>query len=200
MDIGSPNLGTLAPARSHSVTSPLYTPGEAEEDPMATAESNASKQTANPKSEKAKGKMRERSESTSTLAFETELHRLAMSGIGPNGYVPTQEWVSSWQKGYDVVAVSFDIQLRLTERSFSRSLPLDPVLLTISELLPKVQELQPSTTPGPSRNVISFLKSATLVDVLPPHPAHNPRRFQVSAWVPPVRSGSFLISVLSCCH
>lgn len=51
--------------------------------------------------------------------------------------------------------------------------------MTISELLPKVQDLQPSTTPGPSRNVISFLKSATLVDVLPPHPAHNPRRFQV---------------------
>lgn len=67
---------------------------------MATAESNASKQTANPKSEKAKGKMRERSESTSTLAMDTELQRLAMSGIGPNGYVPTQEWVSSWQKGY----------------------------------------------------------------------------------------------------
>lgn len=99
MDLGSPDLGTLGPTRSHSVTSPLFTPGEAEEDPMATAESNASKQTANPKSEKAKGKMRERSESQSTLACETELQRLAMSGIGPNGYVPTQEWVSSWQKG-----------------------------------------------------------------------------------------------------
>jgi hypothetical protein len=100
MDLGSPNLGTLAPTTNHNVTSPLFTPGEAEEDPMATAESNASKQKANPKSEKAKGKMRERSESTSTLAMDTELQRLAMSGIGPNGYVPTQEWVSSWQKGY----------------------------------------------------------------------------------------------------
>jgi hypothetical protein len=92
-------FSSLSPARNNSVTLPLFTPGEAEEDPMATAESNASKQVANPKSEKAKGKMRERSASTSTLAAENELHRLAMSGIGPNGYVPTQEWVSSWQKG-----------------------------------------------------------------------------------------------------
>lgn len=60
-------------------------------------------------------------------------------------------------------------------------LPLDPVLLAISELLPKVQELQPATTPGPSRNVINYLRSATLVDVLPPHPAHNPRHFHVSS-------------------
>ena len=92
-------LSSHSPGRSNSITSPLFTPGEAEEDPMATAETNASKQTANPKSEKAKGKMRERSASQSTLAAENELHRLAMSGIGPNGYVPTQEWVSSWQKG-----------------------------------------------------------------------------------------------------
>lgn len=172
------NSSLLSP-RNTNMTSPLYTPGEAEEDPMATAESNASRQTATPKSEKAKGKMRERSESRSTLALDGELQKLAMAGIGPNGYVPTQEWVSSWQKG----------------------LPLDPVLLTISELLPKVQELQPATTPGPSRNVISFLKSATLTDVLPNHPAHHPRKFQWSVastiWLSSLLWGQIYTAALS---
>lgn len=96
--LDSLNQSLLSP-RNANMTSPLYTPGEAEEDPLATAESNASRQTATPKSEKAKGKMRERSESGSTLALDGELQKLAMAGIGPNGYVPTQEWVSSWQKG-----------------------------------------------------------------------------------------------------
>jgi hypothetical protein len=100
MDIQAPPTPTsLLSPKDNSIASPLYTPGEAEEDPMATAETNANRQNANPKSEKAKGKMRERSESMNTLAAENELHRLALSGIGPNGYVPTQEWVSSWQKG-----------------------------------------------------------------------------------------------------
>lgn len=86
--------------RETNLTSPLYTPGEAEEDPMATAEINANRQTVTPKSEKAKGKMRERSDSQSTLTAEQEMQRLSLKGIGPNGYVPTQEWVTSWQKGW----------------------------------------------------------------------------------------------------
>lgn len=69
-------------------------------------------------SEKARGKMRA-TESTTSLATintnvqeggvkeedvdeeeEEELIKIAAAGVGPNGYVPTQEWVSSWQKGY----------------------------------------------------------------------------------------------------
>lgn len=86
-------------ARNPSLTSPLFTPGESEEDPMASSETNAERQSAAPKSEKARGKMRERSESESTTVVDSELQRLATAGIGPNSYVPTQEWVSSWQKG-----------------------------------------------------------------------------------------------------
>ena len=42
-------------------------------------------------SEKARGKMRERSVSVDIL--DPELERLAAAGIGKNGFVPTQEWV-----------------------------------------------------------------------------------------------------------
>jgi len=107
-------------------------------------------------SEKARGKMRARSsESVDTTA---SLERLTAAGVavGRNGFVPTQDWVSSWQQG----------------------LPLDPVLLTIAELLPKVHTLQaslnrPTTTPA----VLDFLRSVTLQHVLPPTPPLNPRKF-----------------------
>ncbi len=98
VDISTPSsLGSLRPPRGLT-TAPLHTPGEAEEDPLATPQVNADRQKAAPKSEKAKGKMRERTESVSTITANPELERLAAAGIGPSGYVPTQEWVSSWQK------------------------------------------------------------------------------------------------------
>jgi hypothetical protein len=51
---------------------------------------------ASPISEKARGKMRERR----SLSVETvsSLDRVPLS-IGRNGFVPTQEWVTSWQQG-----------------------------------------------------------------------------------------------------
>ena len=47
-------------------------------------------------SEKARGKMRARAESEDLTG---SLERLAASGVGRNGFVPTQEWVTSWQQG-----------------------------------------------------------------------------------------------------
>ncbi|WVQ82249.1 hypothetical protein IAT38_004377 [Cryptococcus sp. DSM 104549] len=120
-------------------------------------------------SEKARGKMRA-TESTTSLSTlnggadagpeipDEELMRVAAAGVGPNGYVPTQEWVSSWQKG----------------------LPLDPVLVAISELLPKIQETQPRVG-SPSEKVFNILKGVSLVEVLPPAPPIMPRRFQWSS-------------------
>lgn len=60
-----------------------------------------------PMSEKARGKLRATDSATSlsSLAADTleipdeELMKVAAAGVGPSGYVPTQEWVSSWQKG-----------------------------------------------------------------------------------------------------
>jgi hypothetical protein len=63
--------------------------------------------------------------------------------------------------------------------SWCRRLPLDPVLVAISELLPKIQESQPRAG-APSQKVFNILKGASLVDVLPPAPPIMPRRFQVS--------------------
>lgn len=58
------------------------------------------------------------------------------------------------------------------------SLPLDPVLVAISELLPKIQDSQ-SRAGAPSSKVLNLIKGASLVDVLPPTPPIMPRRFQV---------------------
>ncbi|WVF71750.1 hypothetical protein IAT40_006558 [Kwoniella sp. CBS 6097] len=127
-----------------------------------------------PMSEKARGKMRA-TDSMTDLSSPTgngqnnvdgegqqvpevpdeELMRVAQAGVGPNGYVPTQEWVSSWQKG----------------------LPLDPVLVAISELLPKIQETQNQTIGAPSPKVFNILKGVSLSEVLPPAPPIVPRRF-----------------------
>ncbi|KAI9453437.1 hypothetical protein F5148DRAFT_968580, partial [Russula earlei] len=61
-------------------------------------------------SEKARGKMRERSVSLET---DNSLDRVTAAAVGRNGFVPTQEWVTSWQQG---------------------CAPLDPVMIVISEL------------------------------------------------------------------
>lgn len=66
-------------------------------------------------------------------------------------------------------------------RQIASRLPLDPVMLVISELIPKVHDLQASlnkanTTPA----IVDFLASADLSHVLPHPPAITPRRFVVS--------------------
>ena len=49
-------------------------------------------------SEKARGKMRERG--SMSLEMSRSLEQVALAGIGRNKFVPTQEWVTSWQQGY----------------------------------------------------------------------------------------------------
>lgn len=59
-------------------------------------------------------------------------------------------------------------------------LPLDTVMLVISELLPKIQNLQAGRQKANSAGAITdFLQSVTLTDVLPPAPVLYPRRFMV---------------------
>ncbi|KAJ7734954.1 high-temperature-induced dauer-formation protein-domain-containing protein [Mycena maculata] len=107
-------------------------------------------------SEKARGKMRaRRSQSLDT----SSLDRVAAAGVGRNGFVPTQEWVTSWQQG----------------------LPLDSVMLLISELLPKVQEMQASRHRTTSTSaIVEFLGTVDLQHVLLPAPPLAPRRFMWS--------------------
>ncbi|KAG6829848.1 hypothetical protein H0H92_003291 [Tricholoma furcatifolium] len=104
-------------------------------------------------SEKARGKMRERrSESLDTDSVD----RVAAASVGRNGFVPTQEWVTSWQQG----------------------LPLDPVMLLISELLPEVQELQATRHKANSTSIIvEHLSHVSMKHALPDVPTPLPRRF-----------------------
>ncbi|KAF5376543.1 hypothetical protein D9757_008307 [Collybiopsis confluens] len=57
----------------------------------------SARNAAHPTSEKVKGKMKQRRSSSSLDAGSLE--RIAASGIGRNGFVPTPEWVTSWQQG-----------------------------------------------------------------------------------------------------
>jgi hypothetical protein len=68
--------------------------------------------------------------------------------------------------------------VRLSRSCAEVSLPLDPVLVAISELLPKIQETKVG---GPSIKVINLLKGVSLADVLPPVQPVVPRRFQVGS-------------------
>ncbi|KAG8821176.1 hypothetical protein FRC19_008197 [Serendipita sp. 401] len=104
-------------------------------------------------SEKARGKLRERDDS---LDMSDPALRAAAVAVGKNGFIPTQEWVSSWQRG----------------------LPIDPILLAISELLPKVQQIQSSMNrPASSPAVLDFLRVVDLKRVLPQPPPIQPRPF-----------------------
>lgn len=96
---------------------PVVTPGESD-DPLALharPPPPISQPEEGAMSEKARGKMRA-TESTTSLSLngdvgtpgvnggegevpDEDLMKVAEAGVGPNKYVPTQEWVSSWQKG-----------------------------------------------------------------------------------------------------
>jgi len=96
------------------MTQPLTSPGDLNSatDPLSitspASEAPEPEYRPQPISEKARGKMRA-TESVTSLPSMTsdgpeipdeELMRVAAAGVGPMGYIPTQEWVSSWQKGY----------------------------------------------------------------------------------------------------
>ncbi|KAL1405455.1 hypothetical protein Q8F55_009087 [Vanrija albida] len=159
MQLTSPTGGLVDPVPNpiEGASSPKRT---SESAPDASTDSTPTKAGL---SEKARGKMRatEPAPASSTDGEndvpDEELLRLAEAGVGPNGYVPTQEWVTSWQKG----------------------LPLDPVLVAISELLPKIQDSLP-VQGAPSSKVFNLLKGASLDDVLPPAAPFIPRKFQWS--------------------
>jgi len=137
-----------------SIDSPQRGPSTDDEAPRPLVSPTTGSTPESALSEKARGKLREGSSMSAEMT--RSLERIALAGIGRNRFVPKQEWVTSWQQG----------------------LPLDPVMLVISELLPKVHDLQASlskanTTPA----IIDFLASANLSHVLPRPPGITPRRF-----------------------
>jgi hypothetical protein len=87
----------LSPMEERDPGLSIITPGENNVDPLSTS-------TSTKMSEKARGKMRAVDPSTQDGeeidVGDEELLGIAAAGVGPSGYVPTQEWVSSWQKGY----------------------------------------------------------------------------------------------------
>ncbi|KAG9288895.1 hypothetical protein G9A89_019517 [Geosiphon pyriformis] len=101
-------------------------------------------------SEKARGKLPEgvtaadrRQSGDSTRSNNIILTPFA---IGKSGFVPTEDWVSSWHS----------------------NLPLGTLLVLLSELVPKVQSLCGSQSYSTEYEVLDFLRSVTLVGILPP--------------------------------
>lgn len=143
--------------RNNSIDEPVPlvggTPRQSDEIVTRSFMSPSSDAVLSPISEKARGKMKERR--SSSIDTNSSLERIAAAGIGRNGFIPTQEWVTSWQQG----------------------LPLDTVMLLISELLPKVQELQTSRKANSTAAVVDFLSNVTLKHVLPATPPIIPRSF-----------------------
>ena len=70
---------------------------------------------------------------------------------------------------------------------YGSSLPLDVIMLVISELLPKVQNLQSSLSGASASNaIIDLLRNANLDQVLPKPPPLSPRRFMVRQFLAPM--------------
>ncbi|KAG8763476.1 hypothetical protein FRC11_003165 [Ceratobasidium sp. 423] len=112
-------------------------------------------------SEKARGKLREDAGlgRTDSIDLSAEEELAAAVALGKNGFVPTQEWISSWQRG----------------------LPLDVVQIAIAELSPKVHELQASGNRASSTAaILDLLRSANLSHVLPTPDPLAPRKFHWS--------------------
>ncbi|KAE8209965.1 hypothetical protein CF327_g6111 [Tilletia walkeri] len=90
---------------------------------------------------------------------EDELFEAART-VGRYGFVPTQEWVTSWQKG----------------------LPLDTIQLALIALKPKVEALCASETvlnrTDADERVLAFLREQTLAGLLPPAPPIVTRTFR----------------------
>lgn len=103
----------LSPMEERDPGLSIITPGENNVDPLSNS-------TSTKMSEKARGKMRAVDPSTQdgedgmgmVDVGDEELLGIAAAGVGPSGYVPTQEWVSSWQKGY-VSSLSYALLLFL---------------------------------------------------------------------------------------
>ncbi|KAM0787084.1 hypothetical protein ACM66B_006342 [Microbotryomycetes sp. NB124-2] len=109
--------------------------------------------------------------------------------VGKNGFMPTEGWVSSWRTG----------------------LPLDSIMIMLSELRPLVLDLAPDdsspvlTTSSPTpASAISLLSSASLAGLLPPAPQPIPRKFifsrQSTTWFASIVYGSVYLSTLELCR
>lgn len=92
--ISTPSLGTTVPSGEDPTNLSADTPSSPEESTSVK-----------PLSEKAKGKRREGANEGLSDGepdddeLDQELEQIRVGGLGSGGFVPTQEWVTSWQKG-----------------------------------------------------------------------------------------------------
>ncbi|KAK4056096.1 hypothetical protein OIO90_002827 [Microbotryomycetes sp. JL221] len=107
--------------------------------------------------------------------------------VGKNGFVPTEAWVSSWRSG----------------------LPLDSIMIMLSELGPLVVDLvneqdtlsskKSTTTSTTPKSIISLLSSASLNGLLPPEPNLIKREFnqtpQSITWLASLIYGNVYLSL-----
>ena len=89
--------------------------------------------------------------------------------------------MTSWQQGCVVISSRYD----LSHSPDIIRLPLDPVMLVISELMPKLQEFQASHKSNPTVAILDYLGHISLKHILPNPPPLNPRKFIVSTTASP---------------
>ncbi|CAG8509868.1 1865_t:CDS:10 [Ambispora gerdemannii] len=80
---------------------------------------------------------------------------VAPFAVGKSGFVPTEDWVSLWHS----------------------NLPLNTMLILLSELVPQVQSLCGAQSHSSEQEVLEFLRSVTLVGILPQPQPVSPHHF-----------------------
>lgn len=124
-------------------------------------------------SEKARGKQRARSNSQGTTSDSRTVSQADLTSlyagdlqdddevpyVSRNGFMPTESWVASWREG----------------------LPIDGILILISECLPKVSSLSALSPGSNTAAVEKYLRSLQMSDLLPPSTSTKSRPFQTGA-------------------
>ncbi|SCV67363.1 BQ2448_6009 [Microbotryum intermedium] len=106
--------------------------------------------------------------------------------VGKNGFVPGKAWVASWREG-----LTWDLSSRL---------PLDSILIAISELRPLILDLPARPPPNSTQPIassstaIGLLSSSSLAGLLPTPPEPKPRAFmfnpQSTTWLASIVYGN----------
>jgi len=101
------------------------------------------------------------------------LERIALAGVGRNRFVPTQEWVTSWQQGM-LLCQNNPLSIFLTDANLGYR--LTPVMWSSPSCCKGARSAGIAKQGEHNPAIIDFLASANLSHVLPRPPSITPRR------------------------
>lgn len=141
-------------------------------------------------SEKARGKLPESASTSSLQQPQTGAQperqasgssTASVTSILPgakNGFIPTEQWVVQHYMTEKTLSKRLTWHVILQVSEWHSKLPLHPLLVLIGHLVPQVQSLCTTQSLVSDAQVLEFLRTVTLVGILPPPPPIFIRKFR----------------------